>query len=160
MSVLSESDRRVVTNAIVRARAPRVRMTRTQALKPTPKRVRREKLEPLLFVGLCSWCGAPALLGSATCDAHSDLPALDAATSAVVTHRTHSAVTAEGADSSTADHAPVGAARPPKPNHAPMIRQRSTPAGEEGLHLATTSNGIRRSTYTGSAADATRRVTQ
>ena len=73
---------------------------------------------------------------------------------------THSAVTAEGADSLTADQAPVGAARPPKPNHAPMIRQRSTPAGEEGLHLATTSNGIRRSTYTGSAADATRRVTQ
>lgn len=77
MSVLSDSDRRVVTNAIVRARAPRIRMTRTQALAPYPQRKRVEKPKPLLFIGLCSYCGEPADLGSVACHDHRDLPVLD-----------------------------------------------------------------------------------
>ena len=39
-------------------------------------------------------------------------------------------------------------------------RRKHSAVTAEWIHLATTSNGIRRSTYPGSAADATRRVTQ
>lgn len=91
MSVLTETDRDVVAAAIARSRAPRARMNRTQALapRPRPKQKPVEKREPLLFVGLCSYCGAPALFHQDTCEAHSDLPALDGRTSAVVTHNTN-----------------------------------------------------------------------
>lgn len=88
MSVLTEHDRHVVALAIAKARAPRAKlMTRTQALAPRP-RVKREKAEPLLFMGLCGWCGAPALLGQAACEGHSDLEEIDGRTSAVVTTAT------------------------------------------------------------------------
>lgn len=90
MSVLTSEDLDVVSLAIVRARAPRARLTRTQALAPHPKKRKPvEKREPLLFVGLCSYCGAPALFHQNACEGHSDLSALDGATSAVVTHNTN-----------------------------------------------------------------------
>ena len=88
MSVLTPWDKTVVEAAIARSRTPKPRMTRTQAL--APKRLpEREKRQPLLFVGLCSFCGAPALFGSVACAGHADLPELDAATSAVVTRNTN-----------------------------------------------------------------------
>jgi len=88
VSVLTPHDRTVVEAAIARARTPKLRMTRTQALAPKP-RPKREKRQPLLFVGLCSFCGAPATLGFATCVGHADLPELDAATTDVVTRNTN-----------------------------------------------------------------------
>lgn len=41
-----------------------------------------------LFMGLCSYCGAPAERGAVACEGHSDLPAFDGRTAAVVTTAT------------------------------------------------------------------------
>lgn len=97
MSVLSEADRAVVKAAIAKARAPRVRMTRTQALRPHRRPVRSgagtqagvaDRAPATPFIGLCVFCGCPAEVGSTACVAHADLPELDARSSFVVTRNT------------------------------------------------------------------------
>jgi hypothetical protein len=131
VSVLTETDRHVVAAAIARARTPRPRMTRTQALAPRPRPRRKavEKSKPLLFVGLCGYCGAPALFHQDTCEAHTDLPALDGRTSAVVTNPTFG----------------VG-------NHAPAVPG-TADASEGRPDSGTQSTAVARTTFPGSASD-------
>lgn len=97
MSVLTEHDRNVVAAAIVRARAPRARLTRTQALVPHVRRPVRAKTvgaadrapaQPV-FLGFCVYCGSPAERNTIACQGHADLPAIDSSTSAVVTRNTN-----------------------------------------------------------------------
>jgi hypothetical protein len=86
VSVLTERDRHVVAAAIVRAREPRRRMSRTQALRPhTARPVRGEDATAGVadrapattpFTGLCVYCGSPTR-GPVACSAHEDLIDLD-----------------------------------------------------------------------------------
>ena len=111
MSVLTAEDQTVVQAAIERARTPRKRLTRTQALTPHVRRPVRDKTagdadrspapEPLLFVGLCSYCGAPAERGTIACEGHADLPEIDAATHPAVTNSTGGARTILGGSSAS-----------------------------------------------------------
>lgn len=103
MSVLTDDDRDVVAQAIAQARRPRPRLTRTQTLAPYPRRPKAEKREPLLFVGLCGWCGGPAQQGSEACEAHADLLELNDRTSAVVTTATTNGIRRTAIPGSTTD---------------------------------------------------------
>jgi len=109
---LTVEDQASVRAAIERARAPRKRMTRTQALTPRVRRPVRDKKagdadrspaipEPLLFVGLCVFCGAPAERGTIACEGHADLPEIDAATHPAVTNSTGGARTILGGSSAS-----------------------------------------------------------